>query len=259
MIGPKMERENRRLREEIERLRRRIEELEEELRASRRQAAPFSKGQRVANPKRPGRKAGQGPFRRRGSTAYLMVFVTASSRSTKSVATSQRGARVDPCRLRGGAELRPGEAIDRDDGLADPWRGLSRQPCHFAGGRGGAASGRFCGRRLARISDAPHNHAATLRTTGAGPRVHRGPATAVLSSAPAGKRSTAPVGRRPFEFRTHGGGRDSIPVRAARSGRARSGCRGRIPAGGVQDRLSDRTPGKRRLPPIRPDRESLAR
>ena len=62
-----LERENRQLREEIERLRRQIEELEEELRASKREAAPFSKGQRVANPKRPGRKTGQGPFCRRGA------------------------------------------------------------------------------------------------------------------------------------------------------------------------------------------------
>jgi len=67
-----LERENRELREENERLRRRIQDLEEELRASKRQAAPFSKGQRVANPKRPGRKAGQGPFRRREAPGESM-------------------------------------------------------------------------------------------------------------------------------------------------------------------------------------------
>ena len=55
-------RENQRLREEIERLRKRVEELEEELRATQRKAAPYSNGKRVANPKRPGRKAGQGEF-----------------------------------------------------------------------------------------------------------------------------------------------------------------------------------------------------
>lgn len=67
-----LERENERLREEsqrlhreIERLRKQVQDLEEELRASKRQAAPFAKGQRVANPKRPGRKAGQGVFRHR--------------------------------------------------------------------------------------------------------------------------------------------------------------------------------------------------
>jgi len=62
-----LERENEQLRKENERLRRQIQDLEEDLRASKRQAAPFSKGQRVANPKRPGRKAGQGPFCHRGA------------------------------------------------------------------------------------------------------------------------------------------------------------------------------------------------
>jgi transposase len=46
----------------IEELRKEIEELR---RGGRRQAAPFSKGKRVANPKRPGRKPGEGVFRRR--------------------------------------------------------------------------------------------------------------------------------------------------------------------------------------------------
>ena len=47
---------------------RQIEELKreiEQLRRGRGQAAPFSKGRRVNNPKRPGRKPGQGPFLRR--------------------------------------------------------------------------------------------------------------------------------------------------------------------------------------------------
>lgn len=38
------------------------DELQQQTRAAKRQAAPFSKGQRQAQPKRPGRKPGQGPF-----------------------------------------------------------------------------------------------------------------------------------------------------------------------------------------------------
>jgi transposase len=53
----------------IEDQQRQIAELREEIdqlrRGGKRQAAPFSKGQRVANPKPPGRKPGQGPFTRR--------------------------------------------------------------------------------------------------------------------------------------------------------------------------------------------------
>ena len=64
-----MEREIKRLQVENEGLKKKIEGLEEELRASKRQAAPFSKGQRKANPKRPGRKAGQGIFRYRPAPA----------------------------------------------------------------------------------------------------------------------------------------------------------------------------------------------
>lgn len=58
--------ENERLRAENERLRR---ELQAALRASKRQAAPYSRGKRVAKPKRPGRKAGQGRWTRRGAPA----------------------------------------------------------------------------------------------------------------------------------------------------------------------------------------------
>jgi len=43
-------------------LRRRLEEKE---RSSKRQAAPFSKGEKKANPKKPGRKPGEGKFSRR--------------------------------------------------------------------------------------------------------------------------------------------------------------------------------------------------
>src|SRR5437868_13105414 len=49
------ERERERLREENERLKRQLEEAQ---RANKRQAAPFSRGQRKANPKPPGRKPG---------------------------------------------------------------------------------------------------------------------------------------------------------------------------------------------------------
>ena len=64
-----LQRENNRLRAENEGLKKKIEGLEEELRAGKRQAAPFSKGQRKANPKPPGRKAGQGIFRNRPAPA----------------------------------------------------------------------------------------------------------------------------------------------------------------------------------------------
>src|SRR5713226_6790255 len=48
-------RENEQLREENEKLK---QQLEQALRASKRQAAPFSRGQRKQNPQRPGRKPG---------------------------------------------------------------------------------------------------------------------------------------------------------------------------------------------------------
>src|SRR5215510_14750582 len=51
----RLRKENERLRQEAERLRR---ELEAALRASKRQAAPHSRGNPKANPQRPGRKAG---------------------------------------------------------------------------------------------------------------------------------------------------------------------------------------------------------
>lgn len=41
------------------------QEMEELRRGGRGQAAPFSKGRRIINPKRPGRKPGEGPFQRR--------------------------------------------------------------------------------------------------------------------------------------------------------------------------------------------------
>src|SRR5438067_10247807 len=53
----RLQKENERLKQETERLRR---ELEAALRASKRQAAPHSRGNRKANPKRPGRKPGGG-------------------------------------------------------------------------------------------------------------------------------------------------------------------------------------------------------
>jgi hypothetical protein len=54
--------ENARLVGQIAELKRRLEEKE---RSSKRQAAPFSKGEKKANPKKPGRKAGKGPFSHR--------------------------------------------------------------------------------------------------------------------------------------------------------------------------------------------------
>ena len=64
-----LEREIQRLQTENERLKKKVKDLEEELWASKRQAAPFSKGERKANPKRPGRKVGQGVFRNRPAPA----------------------------------------------------------------------------------------------------------------------------------------------------------------------------------------------
>src|ERR1700694_1042263 len=51
----RLERERERLREENERLKRQLEQAQ---RANKRQAAPFSRGRRNANPKPPGRKSG---------------------------------------------------------------------------------------------------------------------------------------------------------------------------------------------------------
>src|SRR5438045_1645037 len=64
-----LQRENKRLQAEIEGLKKKIEGLEEELRAGKRQAAPFSTRQRKANRKLPGRKPGQGVFRHRPAPA----------------------------------------------------------------------------------------------------------------------------------------------------------------------------------------------
>src|SRR5579864_2345792 len=52
----RLQKDNERLKQETERLRR---ELEAALRASKRQAAPHSRGRPKANPKRPGRKPGR--------------------------------------------------------------------------------------------------------------------------------------------------------------------------------------------------------
>ena len=57
----RLKQESDRLRQEIERLRK---ELEAALRASKRQAAPHSRGELKANPKPPGRKAGRAYGRR---------------------------------------------------------------------------------------------------------------------------------------------------------------------------------------------------
>lgn len=58
----RLRRENRTLQETIRALRAELEQLN---RRQKRQAAPFSKEQAIAQPKRPGRKAGQGTFRQR--------------------------------------------------------------------------------------------------------------------------------------------------------------------------------------------------
>lgn len=64
-----LEGEIRRLQQELEKALMEVERLKEALEAAlrggKRQATPFSKGERVANPKPPGRKPGQGTFRHR--------------------------------------------------------------------------------------------------------------------------------------------------------------------------------------------------
>jgi len=75
-----LERENEKLRAELERAKARLERaqaeierlresLEAAMRAGKRQASPFSRGSRKKDPKRPGRKPGQGVFGRRGAPA----------------------------------------------------------------------------------------------------------------------------------------------------------------------------------------------
>jgi len=60
-----LEAENAALRVENRALKARTVQLEEQLRESKRATAPFSKGKRTADPKKPGRKAGVGVFRNR--------------------------------------------------------------------------------------------------------------------------------------------------------------------------------------------------
>lgn len=61
--------ENDRLRQENTRLRDTVDKLEKQLRRKARPASPFSKQKPKANPKQPGRKRGEGPFRRREAPA----------------------------------------------------------------------------------------------------------------------------------------------------------------------------------------------
>src|SRR3990172_1208771 len=64
----------------IERLQQRLAELEQRLaeleRAAQRQATPFARKQRKENPKRPGRKAGQGQFTSRSRPTADQVAET---------------------------------------------------------------------------------------------------------------------------------------------------------------------------------------
>jgi len=50
-------------------------ELEQLTRRGKRQAAPFSKDERVANPKRPGRKPGQGTFHFRTAPHAVVLWL----------------------------------------------------------------------------------------------------------------------------------------------------------------------------------------
>jgi hypothetical protein len=62
-----------RLQKLLERIREENEALKRE---GKRQAAPFARRKRVEHPKKPGRKAGQGQFRRRGKPAPQQVNET---------------------------------------------------------------------------------------------------------------------------------------------------------------------------------------
>src|SRR5262245_19796511 len=75
--------ENERLLAENAQLRAEIEELK---RKNARPAAPFSKNKRKKNPKRPGRKPGQGPF---GSNSCLPPVPTQSAWTNPEVAPDQ--------------------------------------------------------------------------------------------------------------------------------------------------------------------------
>ncbi len=58
----KLKKENRELRAQLKEAQARIAALEAELRRGRRQAAPFSRDEKKPEPKRPGRRPGQGRF-----------------------------------------------------------------------------------------------------------------------------------------------------------------------------------------------------
>ena len=77
----------------IEQLQQRIIELEQQLaeleRAAKRQATPFARKGRKENPKRPGRKAGQGPF-------------TSRARPTPDQVTETKEQALDACPTCGG-------------------------------------------------------------------------------------------------------------------------------------------------------------
>ena len=66
-----------RLQKQLERLQAEVEELK---RAGKRQAAPFARRKLVEHPKRPGRKAGQGKFSRRGRPTHRQVDQTKKAR-----------------------------------------------------------------------------------------------------------------------------------------------------------------------------------
>src|SRR3989304_83315 len=78
----------------IEQLQQRLAELEQQLaeweRAAKRQATPFARQRRKENPKRPGRKAGQGRF-------------TFRSRPTPDQVTATQEQLLDVCPACGGA------------------------------------------------------------------------------------------------------------------------------------------------------------
>ncbi len=72
----KLRAENATLRQRVAELEKRVAELEATLSEAKRQATPFARQKRVAKPKRPGRKRGQGRFAYRGKPAAEEVSET---------------------------------------------------------------------------------------------------------------------------------------------------------------------------------------
>ena len=89
---------------EVESLRAEVEALK---RSGKRQAAPFSKGTRVKDPKRPGRKPGQGMFKRREAPAPEAALRAADRRPGRRAGLPEVRRRAGRGPRRGGLDHRP--------------------------------------------------------------------------------------------------------------------------------------------------------